>query len=99
MAGLGGIWTKALNDVPILAPDLDEAAIIGELHKLKGASVLASARGGAALDLGAFAATALILAAMMQANPDLLEIDINPLLARPAGQGVEALDALLVFNK
>ena len=31
MAGLGGIWTEALNDVRILAPDLDEAAIIGEL--------------------------------------------------------------------
>ena len=36
---------------------------------------------------------------MMLADAELLEIDINPLVVRPAGQGVEALDALLVFNR
>ena len=47
---------------------------------------------------GAVAGTLVVLAGMMQANPDLMEIDINPLCVRPAGQGVEALDALLVFS-
>ncbi len=99
MAGLGGIWTEALNDVRILAPDLDEDAIIGELRRLKGAGVLAGARGGAALDLGAIANCALILAAMMRATPELQEIDINPLVVRPEGEGVDALDALLVLER
>jgi acyl-CoA synthetase (NDP forming) len=99
MAGLGGIWTEALNDVRIFSPELSRDSIVAELRQLKGASVLAGARGGAALDLHAVAGAALILAAMLQANPELTEIDINPLIARPAGQGVEALDALLVFDK
>ncbi len=63
------------------------------------ASAQTRARGAAALDVQAIANTARTLAAMMLADAELLEIDINPLVVRPAGQGVEALDALLVFNR
>ena len=98
MAGLGGIWTEALDDVRILSPDMDEADMMAELRQLKGARVLAGMRGAPPLDVGAVAGTLVVLAGMMQANPDLMEIDINPLCVRPAGQGVEALDALLVFS-
>lgn len=36
------------------------------------------------------------IGALIHATPDLEEIDINPLVVYPEGQGVLALDALLV---
>ena len=41
MVGLGGIWTEALKDVRLLPPDLDEAEIVAEIGRLKGAALLA----------------------------------------------------------
>jgi succinyl-CoA synthetase beta subunit len=32
----------------------------------------------------------------MRARPDIVEVDINPLMVHPAGQGATALDALIV---
>ncbi len=97
MAGLGGIWTEALNDVRIFSPDLLREGIVKELRQLKGASVLDGARGKPPLDVGAVARTAFILAGMMKANPDLQEIEINPLVVHAEHQGALALDALLVY--
>ena len=97
MAGLGGIWTEALNDVRIFSPDLSRESIVKELRQLEGASVLDGARGQQPLDVGAVARTALILAGMMKANPDLQEIEITPLVVHAEDQGALALDALLVY--
>lgn len=97
LAGLGGIWIEALRDVRLMAPDLTEAQIVRELGRLKGARLLAGLRGAAAVDVAAVAAAVRRLADMMLANPGIAEIDINPLVALPEGQGVVALDALFVM--
>ena len=35
----------------------------------------------------------------MQTAPEIQEIDVNPLMAHPKGQGVTALDALIEFGR
>ena len=97
LAGLGGIWIEALHDVRLLAPDLTEQQIIDELSKLKGAKLLSGLRGRGPVDLAAVARAVSQLAALMQANPEISEIDVNPLIALPQGEGVVALDALFVM--
>jgi acyl-CoA synthetase (NDP forming) len=94
MVGLGGIWTEALRDVRLLSPELDEAAIIAELGRLKGAALLTGTRGAPLLDRHAVAKVAMILAGLMRSTPDLLDIEINPLMVYPVG--AVALDALMV---
>ncbi len=94
MLGLGGIWTEALGDVRLVSPEFDAPAIMGELGKLKGAALLKGMHGGAALDVRAVAETATRLAGLMQATPDLIDIEINPLVVYP--HGVTALDALMI---
>jgi acetate---CoA ligase (ADP-forming) len=96
MVGLGGIWIEALNDVRLMPADLDEAGIIAEIGKLHGARLLHGARGTEPADIAALARTAARVGALMRATPTLEEIDINPLLVYPQGQGVLALDALIV---
>jgi acetate---CoA ligase (ADP-forming) len=95
VVGLGGIWTEALEDVRLFPAGLSTAAIEEEIAQLKGAKVLGGIRGAPPLDVTALAATAAKLGALMLAHPGLDEIEINPLIVRPRGEGVLALDALM----
>ena len=96
LVGLGGIFIEALGDVRLLPPDLAESAIVDELNKLQGAKLLRGFRGAPAVDVEAVAHTAALIGRLMQTAPEIQEIDINPLMALPKGQGVTALDALIV---
>ncbi|MFZ0841732.1 MAG: acetate--CoA ligase family protein, partial [Xanthobacteraceae bacterium] len=96
LVGLGGIFIEALGDVRLLPPDLAESAIVDELNKLQGAKLLGGFRGAPAVDVEAVAHTAALIGRLMQTAPEIQEIDINPLMALPKGQGVTALDALIV---
>ena len=98
LVGLGGIWIEALKDVRLIPADMALDDIVAELGRLKAAVVLQGIRGASAVDLQAVARVVQQLGRQMLANPAILEIDINPLLAYPAGSAVPvlALDALLV---
>ncbi|HVA11748.1 MAG TPA: acetate--CoA ligase family protein [Stellaceae bacterium] len=94
--GLGGIFAEALGDIRILPVGLGAGEIEAEIRKLRGAKLLAGMRGVPSADLAALAQTVALLGSIMQAEPRIREIDVNPLLALPAGEGVLALDALIV---
>ena len=98
LVGLGGIWIEALKDVRLIPADMAEEDIVVELGRLKAATVLHGTRGAAGVDLGAIARVVALVGEQMRANPAITEIDINPLVAYPAGssQPVLALDALVV---
>ncbi|MFT8246230.1 acetate--CoA ligase family protein [Roseomonas sp. BN140053] len=96
LVGLGGIWAEALHDVRLLPADLPEEAIAAEIHQLKGAALLRGFRGTPALDIPAAAAIAARLGALLRAAPELTEVEINPVMLYPQGQGAIALDALVV---
>ena len=98
LVGLGGIWIEALKDVRLIPADMAEEDIVVELGRLKAATVLQGTRGAAGVDLAAIARVVTLVGAQMRANPAITEIDINPLVAYPAGsqQPVLALDALVV---
>jgi acyl-CoA synthetase (NDP forming) len=97
LLGLGGIFVEVLRDVTFrIAPfGLEEArAMIGEL---RGRAILEGARGKPPGDLDALAQTLSKLSLFAAAQKgQFSSIDINPLLVRPQGKGVVALDALIV---
>ena len=98
LVGLGGIWIEALKDVRLIPADMAEADIAVELTRLKAAVVLQGIRGAAAVDVPAIARVVAQVGAQMRANPNITEIDINPLVAYPLGSAVPvlSLDALVV---
>ena len=100
LVGLGGIWIEALKDVRLIPADMAEEDIVVELGRLKAAAVLHGIRGEAGVDLRAIARVVAQVGAQMRANPAISEIDINPLVAYPAGAAtpVLALDALVVAS-
>jgi acyl-CoA synthetase (NDP forming) len=94
--GIGGIFAEAIADIRILPVGLDAAEIEAELRQLRGAKLLAGMRGAKPADVKALAETAAQLGAIIEAEPRITEIDINPLAVFAAGEGVLALDALIV---
>jgi acetate---CoA ligase (ADP-forming) len=96
LVGLGGIWVEALGDVQPLPAHADAAQIIEALRKLRSAKLLAGFRGAPPADIEAVAQVVMAIGRLMQTVPELTEIDVNPLMVHPKGQGVTALDALIV---
>jgi acyl-CoA synthetase (NDP forming) len=94
LVGLGGIWIEALKDVRLIPADMAEADIVAELRRLKAAALLDGVRGAAGVDVAAIAKAVAAIGAQMRANPQITEIDVNPLVAYP--DRVLALDALVV---
>ena len=96
LLGLGGIWVEALGDVQLLPGDAGEEQIVEALRKLRSAKLLAGVRGAPPADIEAVAQTVMAIGRLMRTMPELIEIDINPLMVHAKGQGVTALDALIV---
>jgi acyl-CoA synthetase (NDP forming) len=94
LVGLGGIWTEAIGDVRLLAPDLPDDEIVAEIAQLRCAKLFGEFRGSAATDLFAIARVVSTLGHLMMARDDIVEVDINPLVAR--ADAVTALDALII---
>lgn len=96
LAGFGGVTAEILQDVRLLTADLTNDAIEAELHQLKQAALLRGFRGAPALDVAAVVDIIATLGRIMLAEPAIREIDLNPVIVYPAGQGAIALDALML---
>jgi len=98
LLGLGGIWVEALGDVQVLPASADAAEIVAALGRLRAAKLLAGVRGAPPADVDAVAQVVLAIGQLMQAVPEIAEIDINPLMVHAKDDGATALDALIVVR-
>ena len=94
VAGLGGIWAEALHDTVVIPSDAGEDAIVVALQRLRALPVLAGMRGKPPLDVRSAARVLALLGALIDATPNISEIELNPLTLYP--DGAVALDALIV---
>ena len=65
---------------------------------LKQAALLAGYRGSPALDVAALARLIRQISAVLLAEPAIVEMDLNPVILHPQGQGAVALDALMMVT-
>jgi len=98
LAGFGGVTAEILQDVRLITPDLDEKAVIAELMQLRSAALLSGYRGSPPLDVPALARLIVTVSRIMAAEPGLIELDLNPVIIHPVGQGAIALDALMLVE-
>lgn len=96
LAGFGGVTAEILKDVKLFTPDMDQAAVHAGLLELKQAALLMGYRGSPALDVAALAGLIVQVGRIMAGNPEIREIDLNPVIVYPEGEGVIALDALML---
>ncbi len=95
MLAAGGVLAEVLRDRSLrLAPvDLPSAhEMIAEVRSMK---ALAGFRGKPAGDLDALARALVALSQLATHEPAVAEAEINPLIVKPKGEGVVAVDALV----
>lgn len=94
--GLGGIFVEALRDVVLRRCPFDAAEAERLILSIRAAGVLSGMRNRPAADVAALARMWSALSVFAHRARDTLDsIDLNPVLALPAGQGAYALDALV----
>lgn len=98
LVGLGGIWVEALHDVRVLPASSSPREIREQLMKLRAAALLGPLRGQPPRDVPALIDAIGRVGALMEQNPAIAEIDINPLAVGYDGHGVLALDALITVG-
>jgi acyl-CoA synthetase (NDP forming) len=92
--GLGGIFVEILRDVVFGVAPLDRIEALEMIGAMRGAPILAGARGKTPVDVNRLADVLTSLSCLAIDHPDVKELDINPLAATKDGRLV-ALDCLI----
>jgi len=97
--GSGGVMVEVYNDVSLRLCPIDESDALEMIAEVKGARLLEGFRGQPAADIAALADTLVRVSQLgAQLKGSLAELDINPLMVLPTGQGVRAADAVAIFQ-
>ncbi len=94
MFGLGGVTVELLRDVSMRLLPLTRADAAAMLGEIRGAALLKGFRGQPAIDESAVVDGLLRLAAIAEEHPEIVEIDLNPVIAYP--EGMLVVDARII---
>jgi acyl-CoA synthetase (NDP forming) len=96
MVAAGGVFTEIYRDRALRLSPVDLATAHEMISEVRGLMPLAGYRGLPAGDLAALAQAIVSLSRLAEMDgPAIQEAEINPLIVRPAGHGVVAVDALM----
>ena len=97
LVGMGGIFTELFRDVVVWPAPIKNNEAIAMLKELKCARILTGYRGSQELDVQALADLIVRISSYAYDHKKALkELDLNPVLVYPKGDGVCVVDALLV---
>ncbi|HEY5549301.1 MAG TPA: acetate--CoA ligase family protein [Coriobacteriia bacterium] len=92
MFGLGGIHVEVLHDVTFRLAPLDHAEARRMIESIRSTAVLHGARGAKPADVDAVADVLVRVSALVTDFPEIVELDINPLVVADRGLGAVAAD-------
>lgn len=100
MFGLGGIFVEVLKDVTFRVAPVTAVEATDMIGEIKGAKILAGARGEAPRDRKALAATIVNYSSMiLDLKDEIAESDANPVLVYAEGEGLKVADARIILKK
>jgi acetyltransferase len=98
--GTGGVMVEVYNDVALRHCPITREEALDMVDQVKGSRLLKGFRGAPPADVDALADVLVRVSQMAaQLEGTLAELDINPLMVLPQGQGVKAVDALALFKE
>jgi acetate---CoA ligase (ADP-forming) len=95
--GMGGIYVETLRDVTFRLAPLRPLSAQRMIQEVRGYPLLRGVRGEAPSDLAALSETIERVSQLATEWPEVVELDINPLMVRAAGLGAVAVDARVVL--
>jgi len=99
MFGLGGIYTEALRDVAFRLAPIRKNVAAEMVTSIRSYRLLQGVRGEPPSDMSAIADCLLRLSQLVTENPQIKELDINPLIVYPRGSGAMVADARIILSE
>ena len=96
MVALGGIWIEVLKDSALVPAPFHAAAVRAALQRLRAWPLLTGVRGAPPADVDELVALIVKVGELAVRHPEITEMDLNPVLVHPVGQGVTVVDASAV---
>lgn len=92
MFGLGGVYVEVLKDVVFRLCPVDKAQAREMISEIRGFGLLRGARGQKPADIDAIADVLVAVSSLAVEHPEIVELDINPLIVGDSSAGVSAAD-------
>lgn len=102
MFGLGGIFVEVLEDVAFRSLPLTLHDAQSMVDQLKAQKVLAGVRGAAGVDKQALVSLLMQVSQLVEAYPEISELDLNPVIAYPKGHSAAnyaIVDARIIVER
>ena len=97
MFGLGGTLVEALKDVTFRLAPMYIASAENMIRSIKTFTILQGVRGNPPSDLDAIRECILRVSTLVADHPEISELDINPLIVYPKGQGAVVADCRIML--
>jgi len=97
MFGLGGIFVEVLKDVSFRIIPLGKKDALEMIEEIKGYPLLQGYRGKEPVDIPALTEIILKISRVMEENPEIKELELNPILAYK--KGALAVDARIILEE
>ena len=97
MFGLGGIYVEALRDVSFRVAPFSRQEAEEMIREIRSYELLKGVRGERPADIAAIVDCLLRVSQLATDFPEIVELDINPLMVKEAGGGAVAVDMRLVL--
>jgi len=95
MFGLGGIFVEVLKDISFRVLPIEERDAEEMISEIKGYKILEGIRGEAPKDIQAIKDLLLKISQLTLENPEISEIDLNPVFL--FGKGLQVVDARMIL--
>ena len=99
MFGLGGIYVEVLKDVTFRIAPVSRQEAAEMIDEIRSYHLLRGVRGEKPSDLKAIADAILRISQLVMDFPEIVEMDINPLMVHEAGKGAVAVDMRFVLKE
>jgi acyl-CoA synthetase (NDP forming) len=98
MFGLGGVYVEALADVSFRLAPLSRQDAEEMIREVRSAKLLEGLRGAPPADRSALVDAIVRVGQLAADCPEITELDVNPLMVLPAGQGALAADVRIILE-
>ena len=98
MFGIGGIFVEVFQDVAFRLAPLTRNGARNMVRSIKGHKLLTGYRGAPKTDITTIERMLVGLSDLVLDHPEIKELDINPLLVHPEGEGVTVADCRFILE-
>jgi acetyltransferase len=96
--GMGGIYVEVLKDVAFRLAPISKQEVSAQIRSIRTFPLLRGVRGDPPADIASVEDVVLRISQLVTDFPEIVEMDINPLVVHNQGEGAIVLDARIILS-